>query len=173
VGTVNFRLLDPNGVEMRNRQLNTSDLGTVELPMSGVYTLEVGESSNASTGTYSMWVVNVPSPDVFAISIGDVISDGVPGPGAGNIETPGVYDIYEFSAVAGQRVFFDTLSVDGVGTVNFRLLDPNGVEMRNRQLNTSDLGTVELPMSGVYTLEVGESTNASTGTYSMALYLDL
>jgi hypothetical protein len=32
--------------------------------------------------------------DVFAIGFGDTVSDGVPGPGAGNIEAGGDEDVY-------------------------------------------------------------------------------
>ncbi len=41
----------------------------------------------------------------FETAIGDEISNGEPGPGAGVIEAPGSKDIYTFSAEAGQDIY--------------------------------------------------------------------
>ena len=42
----------------------------------------------------------------FSIKIGDKIDDGVPGPGAGAIETPYGQDAYIFTAAPGQKSLF-------------------------------------------------------------------
>jgi hypothetical protein len=39
--------------------------------------------------------------DAFAIEYGDTVSDGVPCPGAGNIEAGGNADVYAFQGTAG------------------------------------------------------------------------
>jgi len=43
-----------------------------------------------------------PAPQQFAISFGDTISNGVPAPGAGNLEVPGAVDIYTFDALTAR-----------------------------------------------------------------------
>lgn len=169
VNTINYRLIAPDASILGNRSLSASDLATVELPLNGTYTLEVGEAPNDSTGTYSFAITNIPAPDSFAISIGDTISDGVPGVGAGNIETPGAYDEYTFSGLARETVNINMLSFSGVNTINYRLIAPDGTVLGNKQFNQGDIGFVLLPQSGTYVIEVGESTNASVGTYSIAV----
>jgi hypothetical protein len=48
--------------------------------------------------------------EVFAIGYGDTVSNGVPGPGAGNIEAGGNQDVYTFEGNAGEQAIFDVLS---------------------------------------------------------------
>ena len=81
-----------------------SDVGPVELP-AGTYTLTIDGRSN-STGNYQITTLNVPAPDTDNFSIGDVI--------AGEIETPGVTDIWTFTT-PGQTVFFDVTGAGDLG----------------------------------------------------------
>jgi hypothetical protein len=108
---------------------------------------------------------------VVAINIGDQIGDGVPAPGAGVIETPYTEDLYSFTAVAGQRVYFRVLeSSQGMGQIGWRLLDANGMEVFTSCLGCSEPGVQTLSKGGDYTLTVGGKTNPSTGTYRLRLY---
>lgn len=59
--------------------------------------------------------LQIPTVDQFTtIDFGDTVSDGVPGPSAGNIEAPGEVDVYTFDAVAGQKAIFNWLSGSNV-----------------------------------------------------------
>jgi hypothetical protein len=169
VNTVDYKLYDPSENQIASTAFNLGDIATVELPETGTYRLEVGEATNESTGTYSIAILNIPDPDEFSISIGDTLSDGIPGAGAGNIETPGAFDIYTFSGTVGQSIFVDRLSYSGVNTVDYKLYDPSGNQIASTAFNLGDIATVELPETGTYRLEVGEATNESTGTYSIAI----
>ena len=80
------------------------------LTQTGTYEVEVTGPSSA-TGTYSFTLTSVAAADVFAVSIGDTISNGVPSAGAGNIETPGADDEYAFTGTVGQVIRFDDLGV--------------------------------------------------------------
>ncbi|MGJ8639433.1 MAG: hypothetical protein ACSHYA_08570 [Opitutaceae bacterium] len=171
VNSVNYRILDPTNVELGTQQFNLGDMGTVELPFDGIYTIEVGEIGNDDTGTYSIGLTAVPDPDSFSIAIGDTISDGVPGVGAGNIEVPGAFDTYTFVGVAGDKIFLDTQSFTGVNSTDYRLFDPLGNQLEQQQFNLGDIGTIELPETGTYTIEVGESDSDAIGTYSLAVTL--
>src|SRR5690606_37102744 len=131
---VDWQLLAPNGSTVFDACLGCGDPGGQTLAQAGTYILTIGEGGNNQTGTYRVQLWNVPAPDQFAISIGDVISDGVPGPGAGNIESPGVKDIYTFQATAGQQVYFDMQSQSGISQVDWTVVDEAGTILFNNCL---------------------------------------
>lgn len=133
------------------------------LPQDGTYTLTVRGSGPDITGQYSFQLLAAPSSaDLFNINIGDTISDGVPGPGAGNLEAPGAADIYSFDATAGDRVVFDWLS--GVnGMIGWRLQAPDGAIL----FDTFLLDRQEvLPQTGTYMLTVRGNSPDDFGLYS-------
>ncbi len=143
------------------------DYGTVTLAKGGTYTLTVGSTSNEFVGTYAFQLWNVPAPQVFAVAIGDTISDGVPGPGAGRIETPGVKDVYTFQAAAGQKVLFSLLS-GGFLFLDWRLTDPAGSVVFDQSFY-QNAGPYTLPLTGTYTLTIGADGNDHTGPYSIRI----
>jgi hypothetical protein len=55
---------------------------------------------------------NSSQAETLAIQIGDTISDGAPGPGAGRIEVRTATDVYTFPGTVGQLVFCEEISVD-------------------------------------------------------------
>ncbi|MGH2749649.1 MAG: hypothetical protein ACRDK3_02055 [Actinomycetota bacterium] len=59
----------------------------------------------------------------FMIGYGDTVSDGVPAPGAGNIEVGGATDSYSFEATAGDVAIFDVLQ-GSAGNFRWRLSRP-------------------------------------------------
>jgi hypothetical protein len=175
---VNWKLTAPDGTVLFDRIFNCcggSDPGVVTLPLAGTYTVTVGDDQEDDAGIYSFKLWNVPPPQQFAISIGDTISNGVPGAGAGNIESPGVKDIYTFSGAAGQQVFFDIVAVANELTfVNWKLTAPDGTVLFDRIFNCcggSDPGVVTLPLAGIYTITAGDDSDNGVGTYSFQVRL--
>ncbi len=166
---MDWRLVDSLGAQLFSTCLGCGDPGVYTLAQGGIYTLTVGEARNDQVGTYQVQLWDVPPPQTFDIAIGDTVSDGVPGPGAGNIELPGVTDIYNFTASAGQNVLFDVLSQSGVPQVSWKLLDPNGGQLFNRCLGCGDPGVITLTLAGEYRIEVGDVRNDGMGTYSFQL----
>jgi hypothetical protein len=174
---VDWQLLAPNGEVIFDRVLfccGNGDPGVHTLQQAGTYTITVGDDTDNSTGTYGFTLWPVPAPDQFAIAVGDTISNGVPGPGAGNIESPGVKDIYTFNATAGQQVFFDLVGGESALTqVDWRLLAPDGEVIFDRVLfccGNGDPGVHTLQQAGTYTITVGDDTDNSTGTYGFTLW---
>lgn len=83
----------------------------------------------ASVGTYSLRLLGVPPKiDEFEMAFGDIVSDGVPGPGAGNLEGPGALDRYRFDAPSGQVAIFNPLS-GSTSDVRWALHAPDGTEL--------------------------------------------
>ena len=168
-GSVNIDwiLREEGGAEVFNRPLNT-DWGVQELAAGGTYSLLIGSETGNFTGPYQIQIWDVPPPDTFAIALDDPISDGVPAAGAGNLESPGVRDVYTFDATAGQKVFFDLQAGGDVG-VDWILTDPLGGVVLDRPFNT-DQGVHELPLDGTYTLTIGADDNDHFGTYQFQLW---
>src|SRR5262249_32030404 len=121
---VTWQLHSPSGAVIFKDCLACGTPGSFTMPESGVYKLTVGGDNSNVTGKYSFKLWNVPAPNHFAIAIGDTISNGVPGPGAGNIETPGALDIYTFHANAGQGIFADLLA--NKVNIDWKLDGPGG-----------------------------------------------
>jgi hypothetical protein len=174
---VNWKLSAPDGTTIFDRILNCcggADAGVRTLTQGGTYTITVGDDTDAGVGTYGFTLWNVPAPDAFNIAIGDTISNGVPGPGAGNIESPGVKDIYTFNGAAGQQVYFELFGVASeLAQINWKLTAPDGAVIFDRILNCcggADAGVQTLPLAGTYTLVVGDDSNAGTGTYGFTLW---
>ena len=107
----------------------------------------------------------------FTIKVGDKITDGAPGPGAGIIETPYNQDVYTFNAAPRQRVYFRQLRHStGMSYIKWRLTDADGGEVFNTCLGCSEPGVQILTKGGSYTLTVGGSNDPSTGTYELQLF---
>jgi hypothetical protein len=68
------------------------------------------------------------SAENFTINIGDTISDGVPGVGAGRININTETDYFTFSGAAGQSIFVEEISVASAfaGWLRWELKSPSG-----------------------------------------------
>jgi eukaryotic-like serine/threonine-protein kinase len=107
----------------------------------------------------------------FSIKIGDKVTDGLPGPGAGIIETPYGQDIYVFNAAPRQRVYFRLLGRStGMDYINWKLTDADDTEVFNACLGCSEPGVRALTKGGAYTLTIGNDKNPATGTYQLQLF---
>src|SRR5690606_20784050 len=97
--------------------------------------------------------------DEFAISLGDSVSDGVPGPGAGNLESPGSIDVYTFTITRETEVYFDEIS-GGCGIV-WRAEAPDGTALfDNNFICSADPGVYVLAQVGTYSIEVYSNASA-------------
>jgi hypothetical protein len=167
---INWKLLDENGMEIFNTCLGCNEPGVQALVKGGTYKLTVGNQKNPATGTYRLQLYNVPAPHQFAIKIGDKIKPGIPGAGAGVIESPGAEDVYVFTAAPGQKVFLRLLEHSkGTDYINWRLADDNGMELFNSCLGCSEPGVQTLTKGGTYTLTVGNPRNPATGDYAFEI----
>ncbi len=102
------------------------------------------------------------------------MSDGVPEPGAGNIEVAGATDIYYFNGTTGQIVFLEDLGAAASfgGYARLDLYHPNGNWLTGEGLGDGNsLGRQVLPATGQYRIVVfAASTDPNhIGTYSFKL----
>jgi hypothetical protein len=166
---IRWDCVDANGATVfTDNGMCSSDPGVHELSLGGTYTISV-RGEGATTGTYSFIVWDVNPTDVFDIAYGDIVSDGMPGPGAGNIEEPGTIDMYLYEGVTGENVCFTEL--DGPCGIAWVANDPSGGELfSDNGFCQGNPGTFTLPLTGTYTITVfGQGDN--TGTYSFVATL--
>jgi hypothetical protein len=145
----------------------SGDPGIYTLERGGTYTLTVYGDEDV-TGTYQFQVWDVPAPQTFTFNISDVISDGVPQAGAGNIESPGARDLFTFTAQAGQTVYFDTLA-GGNFYLRWTVEDETGSLVFEGGRMSGDPGTFTLELGGTYTLIVYGDEDV-TGTYQFQVW---
>jgi hypothetical protein len=156
-----------------------TDGGRRTLPETGIYTIRVWVGANVTTyvGTYAFRVYTLPGDVRLTISKGDVISDGVPVPGAGRIDEPGGLDTYTFSGLAGQRVNFDQLSAASAfaGYLYWQVVAPSG---SNWFIGYFTGGTTQrrtLPETGNYTIRIyaNAPNPAYIGPYSFRTWCEV
>jgi tRNA A-37 threonylcarbamoyl transferase component Bud32 len=168
-----WRLVDERGAKLFDRCLGCNNPGKLILEHGGTYTITVGSDDLVELGTYKFKIWNVPPPETFSISIGSEISNGVPGPGAGNMETAGAEDIYTFTAKAGQTVFFQagnkTLDKSGMQTI-WTLTDERGAKLFSKCIGCGNPGEILLDYGGTYTITVGSDDHVELGTYTFKLW---
>lgn len=109
----------------------------------------------------------------FSIQIGDTISPGVPGLGAGRLESDTDSDIYTFTANARQIIFAEEISVapEYKGWLSWDLRSPGGASLYNTYFEGNHEGRKVLPETGTYTLRfrVLSRTPEHFGDYSFRL----
>ncbi len=168
---VRWRLLDEAGSELFNTCIQCGDPGVTALDRGGTYTLIVGDEADLGSGTYQFTLWDVPAADNFTIEIDLEVTNGVPGEGAGFIETPGVKDEYTFTAVSGQSVYFQvTQPPQSSDLLRWRVVDEVGREIFNTCLQCGDPGVQTLDQGGTYTLIVGNDSGPATGTYGFKIW---
>lgn len=168
---IHWKLTDADGAELFNTCLGCSDIGVRSLTKGGTYKLTVGNDKQPATGTYQLQLFDVPPPNRFSIKIGDQIKDDMPGAGAGSIESPGAEDIYTFTAVPRQKVYFRGWEHStGMSYIKWQLTDSDGMEVFDTCLGCGEPGVQTLTKGGTYTLTVGHQNNPATGTYRLQLY---
>lgn len=169
---VGWRLTDDDGTQVFKQGLYTGNPGVHVLFKGGAYTLTVGSRDDAALGLYQFQLYDVPRPDQFAIELGTRIRDGQPGPGAGNIETPGAKDVYTFRAAPRQKVSARVFGGSPAliqGYLGWRLVDEDGTEIFKQGLYTGHPGVHTLLRGGTYTLTVGSDVDPAIGTYEVQI----
>jgi hypothetical protein len=174
-GWLRWELKSPGNVTVFSSYLdNNNDLGRRTLLENGTYTLRVwvGAANAAYIGAYSFRLRAIPADPTFAIQIGDTITNGVPGAGAGNIEVPGAWDYYTFNATNGQLAFFEISSTASTfqGYLFCELKSPASNTVFSSYITGGNhLGRKVLPETGTYRMRVFAQSNGTNhiGTYAM------
>jgi hypothetical protein len=161
--SIRWSLHAPGGSELFDTFIGDRQL---DLPATGVYTITLSGLNIDSGGTYSFRLIHAAAAQQFTIALGDTVSDGVPEPGAGNLDAPGSVDVYHFDATAGQQANIDVLS-GSTNDFRWSLAAPDGSFVFDG-LYVDQQPT--LTQAGTYTLTVEGLQLTDTGTYSFGLF---
>lgn len=138
--SMTWTLTGPRGTEVNGPPFYSSDLVLGQLP-AGSYELTV-DGTGTTTGAYSFRLLDLAN--ATALTLGTPVS--------GTLLNRGTA-AYQFTATAGDRVYFDQQALSGqYYQPSWRLLDPNGREVFNQGF--SDLDVTTLGQTGTYTLLV-------------------
>ncbi|MCA9283981.1 MAG: hypothetical protein KDA22_02110 [Phycisphaerales bacterium] len=135
----------------------------------GTYTIRVDDPNGNSTAVYSFDLITEESAQHFDIGLDQVVSNGVPAPGAGNLEFPGAVDLYTFTAKPGTEVFFDEVSTTNC-SITWTLSDESDSILFSEQFGQCgpDAGVLTLD-GGTYTIRIEIPSGNGTGIYSFVL----
>ena len=165
---IRWTVNDPAGNPLiSNNPLCLGDPGVHALAQTGDYTITVFGQADA-VGVYSFTVWQINEPEMFSIDIGQAVSDGVPAPGAGNIEEPGAIDIYTLTVEAPTGVFFEEIA--GSCGLAWTVEDPQGNTIFTDQaMCLNDPGAFSLVVPGNYIITVSGELDAD-GPYSFIVH---
>lgn len=144
------RLVAPNGGLVWDFTLQGNDVGPITLQENGQYTLLV-DGSGASLGDFRFRILDLAAAPPLALT----------GTLTGSLNPSTSAALYQHNGVAGQRIQFDNLSAT-LNQANWRLVGPANQNIAGPINLTSDLGSVLLPVTGLYVLLVeGYSDNVA------------
>lgn len=168
--SLGWSLTAPSGaIVFNDPALCGGDPGPITLTEVGTYTVRVASApGTGAIGNYSFALLELNPPQVFPITTKTLVTNGSPGPGAGNIEEAGAIDRYELSIGAPQSVYFDGIS--GSCSIQYSLTSPSGASLfANVAICGGDGGVLALTELGTYTITV-KGIEGATGTYSLATW---
>lgn len=115
------------------------------------------------TGDYQLSLERSSPDQRFNIAVGDTVTSGRPGPGAGELDRPGARDIYVFDTPANQN-----LALRGTGPACFGARPRLGDDFITGLLSTCGDWTFTAPKAGKVELVI-EGGDPPTGHYSFRL----
>jgi hypothetical protein len=167
-----IRLRRPDGAQAVQDWGALAAQVTVTAPLSGTYTVVVGNQNAAATGQYQLVLAHTPG--TFVVPTGDeggALTNGANHAGAIDL---GDLDLWSFTAAQGDAI---TVSIGEVfvGEVDpgfvpwIRLRRPDGTQVAQDWGALAAQVTVTAPLSGTYTVVVGSQNLSTAGHYRMVL----
>jgi MBG domain-containing protein/chitobiase/beta-hexosaminidase-like protein/pre-peptidase len=146
---------------------STLELNTVKIPASGPYTVDISDCSDTNTGNYALYSqrINNPFPPVAELTFGQTLS--------GTIGSAAESNTYTFSANAGDQLDFTLTASSGSLSPKIRIYPESTGALTASVANylcsgsTIELNTVMIPVTGTYTVLVGDCSDTNTGTYDI------
>jgi predicted RNA-binding protein associated with RNAse of E/G family len=160
--SLRWTLTGPGGTVVDQRSFTGADSVDVADPLlrlaAGAYTVTVDAVGDAT-----------PAYAFRLLDLGAAATAVTPGtPFSGALTPPNETDVYSFAGTAGQRMYFDIRARVGASGTYWRLYDPHGNLAFGPQSFTVDVDTLELPLTGAYTLLVeGRYFETAAATYTV------
>ncbi len=155
------RLYAPNGTLLASPEGTYGTELSMNLPLTGRYTLLVGDSGGDNTGTYDLYLQRTRKPaKSIPVAYGAYVN--------GTILYPALYKTYTFNATVGDPLYV-RLKTSWPFSGQIRLYAPNGTLLASPEGTYGTELTMNLPAGGTYTLLVGDSGGEETGIYHLYL----
>ena len=122
--SVGWELVAPSGSQLFHYDY-FDDQEPPLLAESGQYTLLV-RGSGDDLSSYQFIIYDVPAPVTTAVAVGQTVN--------GQIAVPGEYDIYTFSASAGQSLYFENQTAS-YAPLDWKLTSPSGIVIFSDDIN--------------------------------------
>ncbi len=177
-----IRLYNPTGtllIDAANRYANGSCAGgtvweanTVKLPATGMYTLLLGDCTDANVGNYVIYGQRTNSPFGYAPIVwgGKTVS--------GTLSAATQNNTYTFGGTANNTIDMTMVTTSGSASPRIRLYNPDGslvADVANRYANgacaggsTITLSSVTLAQTGIYTVLAADCSDTNTGSYNLS-----
>lgn len=175
-GWLTWEVRAPGGTRLFSDYFDNSDAGRKDLTESGTYTITVYVPVEVVeyVGDYSFQVRAIGGDTRYPIQLGQVVTNGVPGAGAGMIESPGGEDQYRFDGQAGQAVIFEELAAAAVfeGWLRWEMKGPGGATLLSGYFDSETAASTVLPQGGTYTVRIysGAQEVDHVGGYSFRVF---
>ncbi|MFZ3265364.1 MAG: chitobiase/beta-hexosaminidase C-terminal domain-containing protein [Terriglobales bacterium] len=161
-----IRLFNPAGT-LLNTAANCSspvtEMNGVTLPASGTYTVLLGDCSDTQIGNYEIYAQRTDNPSGAANLVFGQTQ-------AGSISVAAQSNTYTFSADANDVIIFTATQASGTLSPKIRLYNPAGT-LLNTVANCSspviEMSGFTLPVSGTYTVLLGDCSDTQTGNYDI------
>ncbi|TWT50461.1 hypothetical protein Pla22_32040 [Rubripirellula amarantea] len=156
--TASWYVYDHYGTQLASNYYFANDLGRIDLPITGTYTIAIQGNINATGGTetYALKVYSV-ADTTTAFTLGTAV--------AGNTTAPGQANEYTFTLASPTSLYFDSQTNDG--SLHWSLKGPQGNVVSPTSFNYDD-NVIGLMPAGTYTLTVNRN-DATTGGYAFNL----
>jgi len=150
----------PDGTQLASDYSSSYCVVQARASVSGTYTIIVGDREGDDTGTYSVYIQRTNNPGATTpMQYGQTVGS--------TISYPAEYDTYTVQANANDQIFVRMMSSWDSGP-QIRIFRPDGAQLTTDYGYYSDWDLQALaPVSGTYTILVGDYNGDGTGTYSL------
>ncbi len=145
----------------------SGDFMDVQLNVSGMYTAVIEDYGNTHTGTYSVSYVNASAGPYTTVSDANGGSTSSGAVATGSFQTIPDFDVYTFSASAGQRLLLDAVMTSGTANSVIYLYPPGGGNAV--VATTADRIEWLTTTTGTYSLLIADSGLDQTGDYTISM----
>jgi predicted secreted protein len=164
-------LYEPNGTKLSSANPgycsgSTVEMNAVQVPATGTYTVLIDDCNDTNTGNYVIYAQSTNNPfGPTPVLWGQVQT--------GTIGSAALSNTYTFSGTTNNSVNLTMTTTSGSLTPRIRLYEPNGTLLTSANPgycsgSTTQLSSVTLPLTGTYTVLVGDCNDTNTGKYNLS-----
>jgi hypothetical protein len=166
-----IRIYDPNGgllSQANNGYCSGAalEMNTVTLPEPGTYTALIGDCADTNTGNYVLYAQGTNDNFGYSPLLWGQVQAGSMGAAAAS-------NTYTFKGTANNSISLTVVATSGSLSPKVRIYYPDGTQLLQANNGycsgaTLQVNSVVLPVSGDYTVLVGDCADTNTGNYNIS-----